>query len=641
MRGCLRAASGLLLVLLLVPSTQARATSGDEAHEIEMLDNVFAPRIVRVPVGGSVEWTNEGRTRHNVTADDGGFASANLEPGDAFATSFGSEGAFPFHCSLHGAPGVGMTGVVLVGDARLPGGNPTVGPGREVPPGLPGEEVRVPDDAPTIQAAVDVAEPGGLVLIAPGVYREAVVVTTPFLTIRGLDRNAVVLEGGFELDTGISVFEADGVTIENLTARHYLQNGFLWSSVFGYRGSYLTAFNNGDYGMFAYDSVYGQFDHSYASGHPDSGFYIGQCFPCHAVITDVLAEHNALGYSGTNAGGDLLVVNSEWRNNLGGIVPNTLDSERLAPQHDAVIAGNWVHDNNDRSAPAFELQYPAFGIGILVSGGRGNLVTQNLVEDHETFGIALAPSPDERLWLTEGNVVRENLVRSSGQADLVLTAPSAGGDCFEDNDFSTSLPAAIEWRAGCGSPLARIPGGSLGAAFGPLERFLQAALGEIDVGDWRSQPPPPPQDQMPGAEQAPPLPAIAEIAVPEPVRIRDARTLDVPVAADVSQEVTVLGISLATGWWGVLIGLYAYALPLILYSAWVSIALWDLVRQDAVPNRTRVLWIVVVLAVPLFGPIAYYAFGRSPIQPSLRVMLVAGGLAIYVGVTALAVLLGP
>jgi hypothetical protein len=51
------------------------------------------------------------------------------------------------------------------------------------------------------------------------------------------------------------------------------------------------------------------------------------------------------------------------------------------------------------------------------------------------------------------------------------------------------------------------------------------------------------------------------------------------------------------------------ALPLILYSAWVSIALWDLVRQEAVPNRTRVLWMLVVLVVPLAGPIAYYALG--------------------------------
>lgn len=103
----------------------------------------------------------------------------------------------------------------------------------------------------------------------------------------------------------------------------------------------------------------------------------------------------------------------------------------------------------------------------------------------------------------------------------------------------------------------------------------------------------------------------------------------------------MLGISLATSWWGVLIALDAYVLPLILYSAWVSIALWDLVRQDAVPNRTRVLWMLVVLVFPLAGPISYYAFGRSPIQRSLRVMLIAGGLAAYVALTTLAIALGP
>jgi hypothetical protein len=570
-----------------------------------------------------------------------------------------------------------MTGLVLVGDAPIPGAASDVGPGREEPPSLPGPEIRVPQDAPTIQAAVDAAEPGGIVVISPGVYEEAVVVTTPFLTIRGLDRNRVILEGGFRLDNGIAVIEADGVTIENMTARHYLVNGFLWSSVFGYRGSYLTAFNDGDDGLFTFDSQFGQFDHSYASGHPDAGFSVGQCSPCHAVITGVLAENNAVGYSGTNAGGDLFVVNSEWRDNLAGIVPNTLDSEELAPQHDALIAGNWVHDNNNADAPSLDTEYPSLGIGIVVKGGRDNLVTQNLVEgqeafgiallpspdedlwltqgnevrdnlvtqnhveDQEAFGIALLPSPDEDLWLTQGNEVRDNLVRNSGRADLALGAPSGGGDCFSGNDVSTSLPPAIEWRTGCGSPLARIPGGSLGAIVGPLERYLAAALGDVTVGDWRSQPPPPDQEQMPGAESAPPDPAIAETAVPEPVRIRDARTLDVPASSDVSQEVTVLGISLATSWWGVFIGLYAYVLPLILYSAWVSIALWDLVRQDAVPNRTRVLWMLIVLVIPLAGPIAYYAFGRSPIQRSLRLMLVAGGLAIYVALTALAIGLGP
>jgi plastocyanin len=641
MRRRLSAASALMvLVALGLASSPARASSAGYRN-VEMIDNAFVPRAVRVPVGGSVEWTNDGRSSHNVTADDGAFASADLEPGQTFERTFPAEGAFPYFCSLHGTPGAGMIGLVLVGDAPVPGGTSEVGPGREEPPSLPGGEIRVPQDAPTIQAAVDAAEPGGLVLVSPGVYEEAVVVTTPFLTIRGFDRNEVILDGGFTLDNGIAVIEADGVTIENMTARRYLVNGFLWSSVYGYRGSYLTAYNDGEYGLFAYDSTYGQFDHSYASGHPDSGFYIGQCFPCHAVITGVLAENNAVGYSGTNAGGDLFIVNSEWRDNFAGIVPNTLDSEELAPQREAVIAGNWVHDNDNREAAADDLAYPSLGNGIIVSGGRDNLITQNLVEDHEAFGILVVSYPDENVWLTQGNQVRDNVVRRSGRADLALAAPSAGDDCFEGNEFTTSLPAAIEWRSGCGSPLRRIAGGSFAATLGPLLRYLEVALGEVQVGDWRSQPPPRPQEQMPGAENAPPDPAIAEIAVPQPVRIRDARTLDVPPSSDVSQEVTVLGISLATSWWGVLVGLYAYALPLILYSAWVSIALWDLVRQDAVPNRTRVLWMIVVLVVPLAGPIAYYAFGRSPIQRSLRVMLVAGGLGVYVAVTAIALLLGP
>ena len=58
-----------------------------------------------------------------------------------------------------------------------------------------------------------------------------------------------------------------------------------------------------------------------------------------ALVTDVLAENNAVGFSGTNASGDLRIINSEWRYNMGGIVPNTLDSELLPPQGDIVIAG--------------------------------------------------------------------------------------------------------------------------------------------------------------------------------------------------------------------------------------------------------------------------------------------------------------
>ena len=250
------------------------------------------------------------------------------------------------------------------------------------------------------------------------------------------DVDAVVLDGEQTRPNAIHVVEADGVVLENMTAHGYQLNGFYWSSVNGYRGSYLTAWGNGDYGVYAFDSRYGRFEHSYAAGHPDSGFYIGQCDPCDAVIDDVIAVHNALGYSGTNASGNLAIVNSEWTDGLSGITPNTLDSERLAPQHEAHIAGNWIHNNASTDVPAKRLEWPTFGIGIVLAGVRGNIVEGNLVEDNATYGIAVLPNLDDNLWLSRDNEVRGNVVRGSGRADLALGLPSVHGDCFASNAFS-------------------------------------------------------------------------------------------------------------------------------------------------------------------------------------------------------------
>ena len=75
-----------------------------------------------------------------------------------------------------------------------------------------------------------------------------------------------------------------------------------------------------------------------------------------AVITDVVSEHNGLGYSGTNSGGNLLIVNSVFRNNRAGIVPNSGSYELCYPERDTTIVGNSVYSNNQPDTPAIDVE---------------------------------------------------------------------------------------------------------------------------------------------------------------------------------------------------------------------------------------------------------------------------------------------
>ena len=104
-------------------------------------------------------------------------------------------------------------------------------------------------------------EPGDLILISPGTYKEGVTVETEDLVIRGADRNTVIIDGEFTRENGIKIL-ADGVAVENLTARNNTANGVFWTGSYeddyvlkGYRASYVTAYNNGLYGVYAFNAV--------------------------------------------------------------------------------------------------------------------------------------------------------------------------------------------------------------------------------------------------------------------------------------------------------------------------------------------------------------------------------------------------
>jgi hypothetical protein len=404
---------------------------------------------------------------------------------------------------------------------------------------------------------VDAANPGDWILVGPGVYHEqadhrpqrgpqpaaepaGVVVSTPNLHLRGMDRNGVIVDGtlpgsapcsnapsaqdfgplgsgGTPLGrSGILVWKANNTWVENMTVCNFrggsgtAGNQVWWNGgdgggqidLSGFWGNYLSAtstYYGGErtastYGIFASDSTNGAFTHAYASNMNDSNYYVGACQQrCNTTLDHVWSQYGALGYSGTNAGGTLVVKNSEFDHNKDGFDTNSQNNDDWpSPQNGAcpngatspitgthscwVFTGNYVHDNNNPNVPGAGVAAAGpVGTGMTITGGRNDTVMNNRFVNNGAWGVLFLPYPDTEtpppdapncqggintvnnvcLYDDWGNALTGNYFQNNGffgnatNGDFgEVTETAAPTNCFRGNtDASgtvTSSPSGLE-----------------------------------------------------------------------------------------------------------------------------------------------------------------------------------------------------
>jgi parallel beta-helix repeat protein len=325
----------------------------------------------------------------------------------------------------------------------------------------------------TIQAAVNAAQPGDEIEIFSGIYKEAITVSTPGLTLTGAPGADVMIQNPGGAKTGITVGGVNGVllagfTLKHVTVRGFRENGVFLAGVTGFVLADVTARANGLYGLFPVLSAGGLITHCTASGSNDTGIYVGQSE--NVVVRDCIAFNNVNGIEIENSVGVHAIFNTVFHNTVG-ILEDLLPGFPLAFEVslDNTIAGNQVFANNRKNtAPKDDIaSVEPPGTGIALVGGDHTRVINNMVSGNAFAGIAVLsgndllalappgtpPYPDGVDPNPDNTLVRKNTVTGNGflpsvppgfpqPADLVWTGTGTNNH-WKDNVFGTSTPPEL------------------------------------------------------------------------------------------------------------------------------------------------------------------------------------------------------
>lgn len=87
------------------------SAAASDAVEVDIEDFVYDPDPIEIPVGGTVNWTNQDGVPHTATATDQDvLQSGTLNQGDTYSQTFDEAGEYEYHCEFHAQ----MNGTIVV-----------------------------------------------------------------------------------------------------------------------------------------------------------------------------------------------------------------------------------------------------------------------------------------------------------------------------------------------------------------------------------------------------------------------------------------------------------------------------------------------------------------------------------------------
>jgi parallel beta-helix repeat protein len=323
----------------------------------------------------------------------------------------------------------------------------------------------------TIQAAVDAAEPGDIIIVPPGTYRESVRVLKDNITIVGPEK-AIIDATGFVngIHVGADIFAPSqnpvcpaiavhNFTVAGLTVRNAASNGIFLSGVDGYviaRGNFI---NNGDYATYPSCSNNGHIVFNYAKGGSDTCLYIGN--DVSVSVSRNRASRCTVGIQIVNSS-NFLVSSNIVTGNAAGILAIVDPLNPRIETSDGLIEKNTVTNNNlSNTSTEGDIGRIPSGTGILNVATDRLTIRENTVTGNHTLGVAITANPlaaeDNRINPDpNGNRVLLNTVVNNG-TQPAPTLPGADlfydgrgqGNCFSGNTYNTAIPPDVETGAAC------------------------------------------------------------------------------------------------------------------------------------------------------------------------------------------------